>query len=122
MKHKWVCMNDPKSERELLRSKSYFQDVENTIEAYVWILNSKHNDTILKKGAFMPNGCEKVRVHTESVFNKIVECVAVTSICEFVVVGRQLLQTLHCNCVEITRIRCILGQHHRASGYKAVYE
>jgi hypothetical protein len=70
----------------------------------------------------MRNGCEKVRVHTESVFNKIVECVAVTSICEFVVVGRQLLQTLHCNCVEITRIRCILSQHHRAPGYKAVYE
>jgi hypothetical protein len=41
-------MNDPKSERELLRSESYFQDVVNTSEAYVWILNSKHNDAILK--------------------------------------------------------------------------
>lgn len=67
-------------------------------------------------------GREKVG-HTELIFHKVVERMPITSVSEFVVVVcRQLLQTLHCNCVEITRIRCILGQHHRASGYKAVYE
>lgn len=46
----------------------------------------------------------------------------VTCICEFVVVGRQFLQTLDRNRAEIPRIRCILGQHHCAPGYKAVYK
>lgn len=61
-------------------------------------------------------------LHTESIFKEIVESMPVTCICEFVVVGRQLLQTLDRNRAEIPRIRCILGQHHCAPGYKAVYK
>jgi len=48
-------------------------------------------------------------LHTESIFKEIVESMPVTCICEFVVVGRQLLQTLDRNRAEIPRIRCILG-------------
>jgi hypothetical protein len=65
-------------------------------------------------------GREKVG-HTELIFHKVVERMPITSVSEFVVVVcRQLLQTLHCNCAEVAREGCIVCKHHCASGYKAV--
>jgi hypothetical protein len=69
-------------------------------------------------------GREKVG-HTELIFHKVVERMPITSVSEFVVsvvvvVCRQLLQTLLCNCAEVAREGCIVCKHHCASGYKAV--
>lgn len=57
---------------------------------------------------------------TVALLNKIVECVPVTCVGEFVVVRRKLLQTLHCNGTEVSRKSCILSQYCRSSGNKAV--
>jgi hypothetical protein len=61
----------------------------------------------------------------ELIFHKVVERMPITSVSEFVVsvvvvVCRQLLQTLLCNCAEVAREGCIVCKHHCASGYKAV--
>jgi hypothetical protein len=56
-------------------------------------------------------GREKVG-HTELIFHKVVERMPITSVSEFVVVCRQLLQTLHCNCAKVAREGCIVCKHH----------
>jgi hypothetical protein len=57
---------------------------------------------------------------TVALLNKVVECVPITSVREFVIVRWKLLQTLHCDSAEVSRKRCILCQHCRAPGDEAV--
>lgn len=60
------------------------------------------------------------RKPTVAFLNEIVEGVPVASVSELVVVRWKFLQTLHCNCTKVARKSCVLSQHCRAPGYKAV--
>jgi len=55
-----------------------------------------------------------------ALFNKIVECMSITSVGEFVIVGWKFLETLHSDCAEVARESSVLSQHSWPSGNKTV--
>jgi len=57
---------------------------------------------------------------TESIFNKIIESVAITIVGESVVGRRKLLQALRGNGGEVPRKLSVLSKNHGASSHKAI--
>ncbi len=94
-------------------------EMNSTAAAVFFTQTQRHEKKKVKRNKYYWGGREKVG-HTELIFHKVVERMPITSVSEFVVVCRQLLQTLHCNCAKVAREGCIVCKHHCASGYKAV--
>jgi hypothetical protein len=92
-------------------------EMNSTAAAVFFTQTQRHEKKKSKEQILL--GREKVG-HTELIFHKVVERMPITSVSEFVVVCRQLLQTLHCNCAKVAREGCIVCKHHCAPGYKAV--
>ena len=61
------------------------------------------------------------QIHVEAILNKVFEGINITVVCEFVVVGRKLLQALNHDTHDIACWIYVICKHHNAPCHKIVY-